>query len=363
MSQKRSLSFFNRKKEQLVVKPSAASTDLAMKIIEKEIELEKSWDPKVIHELMNLYSKIIEQYEQNNNPKYLDFQDRMHKMLVRPQVISALQRLNCSRRPSDSTGETSKSSKDLKHSKSLKDPKLEMPETQSKTEDSSQPSMSAEAKPKLSIDKILLNPSKSSNALAARKAQAEQTRKTLAEKLTKNLSKVKSFRNVECIIERQSSTSRETAHKAVADFKSQESGLERRKASRKLSAMARSMTLNSSNDFSRSSRCDISGTTEENNSSAKISNLFEDHSVENFDNFEKRLESIMEKNYTERAMKIAEIKIKYENQMEEIRGTGDIMDLVVRQMKVNMQEEIQKVTTEFDARRKEEIRKLREFSG
>ena len=92
-------------------------------------------------------------------------------------------------------------------------------------------------------------------------------------------------------------------------------------------------------------------------------NFFEDHSAENFDNFEKKLERIMETNYTERAMKIAEIKIKYENQMEEISGTGDIMDMVVKQMKVNMHEEIGRVTAEFDARRKEEIRKLREFSG
>jgi hypothetical protein len=123
------------------------------------------------------------------------------------------------------------------------------------------------------------------------------------------------------------------------------------------------MNTSSTNDFSRISKCDLSSINDENCSSPKAINFFEDHSGENFDNFEKKLEKIMETNYTERALKIAEIKIKYENQMEEISGTGDIMDMVVKQMKVNMQEEISRVTAEFDARRKEEIRKLREFSG
>lgn len=354
MSQKRSLSFFNRKKEQLVPKPSSGSNDLAMKVLEKEIELEKTWDPKLIHELMNLYSKIIEQYEQNNNPKYLDFQDRMHKMLVKPQVISALQRINCSRTSNNHSNASSKETQNQDENKKV-----------ILNEETGKNLCKNESKPKLSIDKILLNPSRSSNALSARKSQADLTHKSLADKFPLNLSKAKSIRKVNCIIERQSSTSRETAHKAVADFKSQESGLERRKASRKLSAMARSMTMNtsSSNDFSRLSKCDLSSINDENGSSTKTSTFFEDHSAENFDNFEKKLEQIMEKNYTDRAMKIAEIKIKYENQMEEIGGTGDIMDMVVKQMKVNMQDEINKVTVEFDAKRKEEIRKLREFSG
>lgn len=335
-------------------KPSTATTDLAMKVLEKEIELEKTWDPKLIHELMNLYSKIIEQYEQNNNPKYLDFQDRMHRMLVKPQVISALQRINCSRSSNNHVVANPKET----HSKD-ENKKIDL------NEDTVKSLVKTESKPKLSIDKILLNPTRSSNALSVRKAQADLTRKSLAEKFTQNLTKSKSMRKVNCIIERQSSTSRETAHKAVADFKSQESGLERRKASRKLSVMARSMTMNTSstNDFSRISKCDLSSINDENCSSPKVINFFEDHSGENFDNFEKKLEKIMETNYTERALKIAEIKIKYENQMEEISGTGDIMDMVVKQMKVNMQEEISRVTAEFDARRKEEIRKLREFSG
>ena len=88
-------SHFRRKKEELPPKPPTISSDLAMRIIEKELDLERSWDIKVIHELMALYSKMIEYYEQNNNPKYYDFQDRMHKMLIKPQVIAALQKANC----------------------------------------------------------------------------------------------------------------------------------------------------------------------------------------------------------------------------------------------------------------------------
>jgi len=343
MSQKRSLSFFNRKKEKLIPKTQPPNQDLAMKIIEKEIELEKNWDVVVIHELMTLYSKIIELYEQQNNPKYSDFQDRMHKMLMKPEVISALQKVNCT-----------------------KGSKTERPmRSQPVPPRASNPiSQDSGSKPKLSIDRILLNQSKTVNSITSRRAQTDATHKLTIKDLTDNPDKPAVVRKVNCIIERQSSTSRDTANRAVADFKSQESGLERRKASRKLSQMARSMTMNTSTSscFSKA-QFDTSLVIEENNASTKTSIFVEDHPVVDSQMYEKKLEEIMEKNYTERAMRIAEIRVKYENQMSEMGGNGDIMDLVVRQMKVNMQEEISKISAGFDLRRKEEIKALKEASG
>lgn len=342
MSQKRSLSFFNRKKEKLITRTQPPNQDLAMKIIEKEIELEKNWDITVIHDLMTLYSKIIEQYEQNNNPKYSDFQDRMHKMLMKPQVVSALQHANCT-----------KGSKTDRPARSQPVP----PRV------SNAPDQEPGSRPKLTIDKILLNPSKTVNSISHRKSLIE-ARKIVPKDLTENPDKPAVVRKVNCIIERQSSTSRETAHKAVADFKSQESGLERRKASRKLSQMARSMTMNTSTSSCLSrAHFDSSIISDENSASNKNNNFIEEHPVNDYQSYEKKLEEIMEKNYTERALRIAEIRVKYENQMSEIGGTGNIMDLVVRQMKVNMQEEINKVSLEFDSKRKEQIKVLKENSG
>ena len=343
MSQKRSLSFFNRKKEKLIPKSQPPSQDFAMKIIEKEIELEKNWDVEVIHELMTLYSKIIEQYEQQNNPKYSDFQDRMHKMLMKPQVISALQKINC--------GKGSKTDRPMRSQPVP--PRAPNPSDQD-----------SGSKPKLSIDRILLNPSKTVNSISLKRAQTDAARKANTKDLPENAEKPAIVRKVNCIIERQSSTSRDTATRAVADFKSQESGLERRKASRKLSQMARSMTMNTSTSscFSKA-QFDTSLISEENNASTKTSIFIEEHPIVDSQMYEKKLEEIMEKNYTERAMRVAEIRVKYENQMSEMGGNGDIMDLVVRQMKVNMQEEINKISAEFDFRRKDEIKALKLASG
>ena len=82
--------------------------------------------------------------------------------------------------------------------------------------------------------------------------------------------------------------------------------------------------------------------------------------TENFENFEKKLEEIMEKNFSDRAMKIAEIKYKYESQMNEISGMGDLQDMLIVQMKKNMQEEINSAIQEFDIKRKEEVQRLKE---
>jgi hypothetical protein len=69
--------------------PSLPS-NFAMTIIEKEIELEKCCSPSLISELVELYSQAIEFYNFNNDPKCYDYQDRMHKMLLRPSVLSTL---------------------------------------------------------------------------------------------------------------------------------------------------------------------------------------------------------------------------------------------------------------------------------
>ena len=69
--------------------PSLPS-NFAMTIIEKEIELEKDCSQSLISELVELYSQAIEFYNFNNDPKCYDYQDRMHKMLLRPSIMSTL---------------------------------------------------------------------------------------------------------------------------------------------------------------------------------------------------------------------------------------------------------------------------------
>ena len=52
---------------------------------------------------------------------------------------------------------------------------------------------------------------------------------------------------------------------------------------------------------------------------------------------------------------------KYLTQINEISGMGEVMDMLVKQMRINMEEEISLIVQEFDSKRKEEISKLKEF--
>lgn len=85
-------------------------TNFAMTIIEKEIELEKNCTASLIGELVELYSQAIEFYNYNNDSKCYDYQDRMHKMLMKPGVMSTLspEKRNKSPIPSRSDLEKSK---------------------------------------------------------------------------------------------------------------------------------------------------------------------------------------------------------------------------------------------------------------
>jgi hypothetical protein len=352
MSQKRSLSFFKRRKPEPKPKVQSISSDLAMKIIEKELDLEKSWDPKIIHELMSLYTQAIEYYEQNNNPKFYDFQDRMHKMLIKPQVISALQRINCPK-----TKEKSPDSLCVEKPEIIVDIIEEVSEESPKKEEVVQETQKE-------IKKVGRTASFLTN-LDIRKEQAERMRKMLSKELTKNLMRNKPNKNLNIIIDRHSSSTRETAHKAAADFRSQDCALERRLASRKKSVLARSMTFTSSsytsNDTSQVFGYDLNDTNEELNSSTKSSFFtIDEQSLETCERFEKKLEEIMEKNFSERSTKISEIKYRYESQISEISGMGDMMDMLIKQMRINMQEEIDSIIKDYDNKRKDEIRKLKE---
>ena len=63
---------------------------LSFKIIEKELELEHQCTIKVVNELVNMYRQLIEAYESAQDPRFSDFQTRLHKILMRPDVQQML---------------------------------------------------------------------------------------------------------------------------------------------------------------------------------------------------------------------------------------------------------------------------------
>lgn len=64
--------------------------DLPYKIINKELELEHNCTILIVNELVNMYRLMIEAYESANDPRFADFQTRLHKILMRPDVQTML---------------------------------------------------------------------------------------------------------------------------------------------------------------------------------------------------------------------------------------------------------------------------------
>ena len=59
-------------------------------LLEKEIELEKSYSLCVIEDLITLYSEAIEHYNEQNDPKFYDFQHKLQTLLMKPEVKTIL---------------------------------------------------------------------------------------------------------------------------------------------------------------------------------------------------------------------------------------------------------------------------------
>ena len=64
--------------------------DLPFKIIDKELELEHNCDLSIVNDLVNMYRQLIEAYESVKDHKFMDFQSRLHKILMRPDVQEML---------------------------------------------------------------------------------------------------------------------------------------------------------------------------------------------------------------------------------------------------------------------------------
>lgn len=64
--------------------------EFSVKLLEKELELEKTYSKESIEDLITLYSEAIEYYNEQSDPKFYDFQDRMHSLLMRPEVSSVI---------------------------------------------------------------------------------------------------------------------------------------------------------------------------------------------------------------------------------------------------------------------------------
>lgn len=312
-------------------------TELAMKILEAENEVLKFPTPSTIQDLVSHYSEAIEFYSSINDLKYLDFQKRMHNLLTNPKVFKSFSKTPV--KPA------------IKRSESFSEPFSSKTEKKAENKLGSPECLKTEKFVEEKINSGDVSPVSTCPSISSPVHKDKGYRNSL--QLDGGMVQGKNFR---IIVDRHSKYSKDSANKAINDFKSQDMALAGRLASRKKQMITRSMT---SSSFSCLNLSDILEEPVNTENSKKGCFVIEEHPVE-MDKFEMKLEEIMEKNFAQRASKIAEIRLKYESQISELSSMGELMQKVVAQMKSSMQEEISAAIEEFDKLRKEEIRMLKE---
>ncbi|CAG9332691.1 unnamed protein product [Blepharisma stoltei] len=294
------------------------SLDFGVQLLSKESELENSPSIEVVHELVSLYSQAIEYYEHKNDPKFYDFEDKLHKMLVKSEVIDLMQ-------PSTSSTKNRRNSPSKQKPKNLQKNRAKLRSTMVET----------------------LSSEFASSLLS------------ISEKGSKNLNR---------IIVTFNERSKEVSEKAKIDFSMQDTDLQKRLASRKKLMLHRSQltaSLNSST-LSRVSTSDTSGIFSslkgEESTRSSFANAFDgdfEYSIK-AEEFEKGLEQIMEKLCSEQAMKMTEIKINYKIQIKTLEEAGSIRKARRTEIKEKANQEIKNIIKEFELKRKQEIQSLKE---
>lgn len=273
------------------------SEDLALSILETEQELEKKPTLELIQNLTNLYTQAIEHYESQENPNYLDFQEKLQKLLIRPQVFSILSK-------SAPVG--------------FKNPAT-IPETPSS---------------------LLSTPENSP------KSKSEYHRRQLSQQLSYTIDPHQSSD----LLNTHSDLSKSSSNFTVSALKQQETSLEDKISARKLKRINRKTSYSLVPDLSCIEHDSLTTTK------SSLSSLqdFKD----NFERYEKALEGIMDSNLTQRAIKILEIQEKYQKKIEKSRGQ-EYMSIIIAQLQSQMNNEIYEISQEFDIKRQVEIQKAK----
>lgn len=289
--------------------------DFAMKLLDKEIELESNASMAALNELVELYRLAIEYYEHIQSQKFWDMQERLQKILMRPEILKIMR---------DETQKRSANSKSRARAAT---------QTISTTQ---------EKKQQFEQNKKALN------------SQLEDKGIVLIQNADKQASR---------LVEHQETNNKEALTKSVKNLKNQDLTLEERLKMRKKKSFNVSNDLGYAKD-TQSNNSPVGGSTsssfffefsDEKNSEEKPVNS----SFVKSDELESIVEKIMEENFKEKTEKVTEIKVKYESQINEYAGLGSVYDEIVKQLKTQMNEEIREVVERLDTIRKNAIAKAK----
>ena len=306
---------------------SELSNDFAMRVIDKELELEGNCNLLNLNMVVELYREAIEYFEEQKNPKFWDFQERLQNLLMKPHILKLMNYEN------------------QKYKRANKSNKLKV-----KTQENN-------------IVESLINLENNFN----QKSPVENTQvieeiSLLEEKPTKIITR---------IVETQQNRTKDVTGKVNSDIKSQELSLKERLNYRR----QRSITKSTDSCFVSFTTKDLNSCYNANPNNSTLSDLSQKNiddspffkefesdisaGIENINNkqeaLQKVIEKIMEENYAEKTEKITEIKIRYESQINEMDNMGYVFDEAVDNLKKKMDAEINQVNEILDSKRKKLI--------
>lgn len=312
---------------------SSLSNDFAMKILDKEINLETNCTLQNLKSLVDLYRNAIEYFEEIKSPKFWDFQERLQKILMKPNVFKMMQEEN-------NLYKTTK-----------------------------------ERTRKRTITKVNSTPNiRKSNRSQTEPAQEMEVINT--EKQTEGENKIEIVIPEEVpkpgekvanrIVETQKKRAEKVSSKALTDLKSQELTLTERLANRKQKLLNIS-TDTSFSGLGRSVNYSLSVPSTPQNPESKsfFSDFESDKSagLNQFSQLSEKIEKIMEDSFNEKSDKITEVKVKYETQISELEADAGIYIEIIKEMRRNMRKEIEEINASFDVIRKQRIREAKEEAG
>lgn len=291
---------------QLVDTSSRLPDNFAIRLLEREMHLERTFEKSTVEELVVLYSTAIEYYNTKEDDQALNYQLRMQKMLKRPEVLKIF-------------------------------------------------SMSPTKKPDLSLNEETIEPEEAT--------EPDSTNTEKPEFLWKELETPRSTQAT-AEVKRKEVCDRVTGDKLADSLKSQENDLEtrlkRRKIGRALSGISFVYSPVSEVDSPKSPKSPksiIDEIPEKDEESEKVQDkeLERKRELE----LETRIQDIMESSYEEKSAKIAEITVKYSTEINSLEESGGL-EIVINQLKVNMNDEIAQVNKEFDDKRRAQVKAVRE---
>ena len=302
---------------------SSSSNDLALKILEKELELESNYSLPSLNSLVESYRLAIEHFEEVKSSKLYDYQERLQKILMRPQVLQLMQddfsKHRCEQRIRN--------------------------RGRAHTETTSRPIHRAHTDPVLKDQLDISLPTEPSTPLLTVQIDSPSHHKfNLPESPTND-------KILNRIVESQQKRTENIIGKAVGDFKAQETSLNERLKNRR----QKGQNGNIDTSFNSFKQSGVSLPPSPLNTSKQFSfDVESDKSggVNVFSILHEKIEKIMEESFNEKTEKITEVKVRYGTQIGELEAQGGFFVEVIKQMKINMSQEIEEISQQIDVKRK-----------